>query len=78
MGNNLLKLRVFPVPPKGDQKIAISFTSVADSDNGLVEYVYPLKTDGKAASTLEKFAINVNAEVAAPAQNIYCRRTPSP
>src|SRR5262249_45111028 len=45
MGNNLLKLRVFPVPPKGDQKIAISYTSIADSDNGLVEYVYPLRTD---------------------------------
>src|SRR5687767_11869395 len=25
MGSNLLKLRVFPVPPKGDQKIAISY-----------------------------------------------------
>ena len=27
MGNNLLKLRVFPVPPKGDQKISISYTN---------------------------------------------------
>src|SRR6266496_3157965 len=48
MGNNLLKLRVFPVPPKGDQKIAISNTSVANSDNGLVEYIYPQKTSSKA------------------------------
>src|SRR3989440_2043623 len=45
MGNNLLKLSVFPVPPKGDQKITLSYTSVAPSENGLVEYVYPLKTD---------------------------------
>ncbi|HZY83193.1 MAG TPA: VIT domain-containing protein, partial [Gemmataceae bacterium] len=28
MGNNLLRLRVFPIPPKGDQKVALSFTSV--------------------------------------------------
>jgi Ca-activated chloride channel homolog len=37
MGNNLLRLRVFPVPPKGDQKISVSYTSIATSDNGLVE-----------------------------------------
>src|SRR5947208_3214498 len=51
MDNNLLRLRVFPVPPKGDQKIAISYTSIAASDNDVIEYVYPLKTGGKAAAT---------------------------
>jgi Ca-activated chloride channel family protein len=71
MGNNLLRLRVFPVPPKGDQKISVSYTSVAESDNGLVEYVYPLKTDGKATSTLEKFALNITLKAQQPLQNIY-------
>ncbi len=50
MGSNLLKLRVFPVPAKGDQKIAISYTSIATNDNGVIEYVYPLKADAKAAA----------------------------
>src|SRR5262245_23763536 len=49
MGTELLKLRIFPVPPKGDQKIAISYSSIATSDNGLIEYVYPLKAEGKSA-----------------------------
>ena len=71
MGNNLLKLSVFPVPPKGDQKIEISYTSVAPSENNLIEYVYPLKTDGKAVSTLEKFAIKVEIKSQHPIQNIY-------
>src|SRR4051794_982734 len=53
MGHNLLRLKVFPIPPRGDQKIKLSYTSVAVSDNGLIEYVYPLKTDGKATQTLE-------------------------
>src|SRR5882724_5843050 len=42
MGQDLLRLKVFPVPAKGDQKLAISYTSVAVADNSLVEYVYPL------------------------------------
>ena len=29
MGNNMMRLRVFPVPPKGDQKIKISFKSIS-------------------------------------------------
>src|SRR5437588_6420212 len=57
IGNNLLRMRVFPVPPKGDQKITLSYTSVATAENGVVEYVYPLKTGAKAASVLEKFSI---------------------
>src|SRR5262245_58941160 len=71
MGNNLLRLRVFPIPPRGDQKIAISYTSVADAENGLIEYVYPLKTDGRAAQTLEKFAINVDLKSQHALTNIY-------
>ena len=67
MGNNLLRLRVFPVPANGDQKVSVSFTSVAAQDDGLVEYVYPLKADGKAVATLEKFSLERHAEVAASA-----------
>src|SRR2546423_1787680 len=71
MGTNLLKLRVFPIPPKGDQKIAISYTSVADAENGLIEYVYPLKTDGRAAATLEKFSISVDLKSQHALTNLY-------
>ena len=36
MGNNLFRVKVFPVPARGDQKIKLSYTSVANSDNGLI------------------------------------------
>src|SRR5262245_23655600 len=29
VGTELLKLRIFPVPPKGDQKIAVTYSSIA-------------------------------------------------
>src|SRR6476469_3724064 len=48
VGNDVLRLRVYPVPKKGDQKVSVRFTAVAPKDGKLVEYVYPLKTDGKA------------------------------
>ncbi len=71
MNHQLIKVRVFPVPAKGDQRIALSYTSVAVADNGLVEYMYPMKTEGKAAETLEKFTITVNLKSQHSLTNIY-------
>src|SRR5216683_2612628 len=71
MGNNLLRMRVFPIPPKSDQKVAMSYTSVASQDAGVVEYVYPLKTDGKATSTLEDFSIQATIKSQHPIENVY-------
>src|SRR5437867_1183213 len=71
MGNNLFRVKVFPVPARGDQKIKLSYTSVANSDNGLIEYVYPLKTDGKAVRLLDKFSLSVALKSQHAIQNIY-------
>jgi Ca-activated chloride channel family protein len=60
LGTNLFRLRVFPVPANGDQKLTLTYRSVAPREGSLVEYIYPLKTNGKSTSTLEKFSINVH------------------
>ena len=71
MDNNILRLRVFPVPAKGDQKVALRFTALAGKEGNVVEYVYPLKTNGKATRTLEKFAIQATVKSQHPVQNVY-------
>jgi Ca-activated chloride channel family protein len=71
LGNNLFQVKVFPVAAHGDQKLTLSFTSVAPRDSSLVEYVYPLKTDGKATRTLEKFSIQATIKAQHPIQNVY-------
>jgi Ca-activated chloride channel family protein len=71
MGNNLLRLRVFPIPPKGDQKVALRFTSVAGKEGKLVEYIYPLKTNGKATSTLEEFSLSATIKSEHNVTNVY-------
>ena len=71
MGNNLMRLKVFPILPHKDQKVKISFTYVATQDNGVVEYIYPLKTDGKATKTLEEFSVKATIKSQHPIQNVY-------
>jgi Ca-activated chloride channel family protein len=71
IGNDLLRMRVFPVPAQGDQKVAVSFTSVAPRSGDLVEYVYPLKSSAKAVSTLEKFSVTATVKSQHPVLNVY-------
>lgn len=71
VGSNLVRLRVFPIPAHGDQKLSVSFSSIAAQDEGLVEYVYPLKTTGKSVSTLEKFTLQATLKSQHSLQNIY-------
>jgi len=71
VGNNLLQVKVFPIPAHGDQKMSLSYTAVANKDSDLIEYIYPLKTDGKATATLEDFAINATIKSQHAIQNIY-------
>jgi Ca-activated chloride channel family protein len=71
IGNNLMRLKIFPVPPKQDQKVKLSFTVIANQDNGVVEYIYPLKTDGKGTKTLEEFSIKAVLKSQHPIQSIY-------
>ncbi len=71
VGNNLLRLRVFPIPPHGDQKVSLSFTCVNATEGGLTEYVYPLHTEGKASRTLEKFTLDATITSQHAVQNVY-------
>src|SRR5262249_35869819 len=71
MDNNLFRLRVFPVPAKGDLKVALSYKGVLGREKDLVEYVYPLKTDGKATQTLEAFGIDATIKSQHAVQNVY-------
>ncbi|MFP6672533.1 MAG: VIT and VWA domain-containing protein [Pirellulaceae bacterium] len=71
IGSDLLSLKIYPIPPKSDQKVEISFTTVAKKDHDLVEYVYPLKTDRMAAATLEEFRLTLKLKSQQPIGNLY-------
>ncbi|GIW82808.1 MAG: inter-alpha-trypsin inhibitor domain-containing protein [Gemmatales bacterium] len=71
VGNNLFRLRVFPIAPNSDQKVSLTYTSVAPRDRNVVEYIYPLKTDGKATRTLEKFSIKATIKSRHAIYNVY-------
>jgi Ca-activated chloride channel family protein len=71
LDNSLLRVRVFPVPANGVQKLAVTYTSIAQNENGLIEYVFPLKAEGKRSRGLEKFSFEATLKGQQPIQSIY-------
>ncbi|MCS6977325.1 MAG: VIT and VWA domain-containing protein [Gemmatales bacterium] len=71
IGQDVLQLRVFPVPPNGEQKIELSYTSIAKKDHDTAEYIYPLRMDARSTTTLEDFVLQLTLKSQQPIANIY-------
>jgi Ca-activated chloride channel family protein len=71
MGGNLFKARVYPVPAKGTQKVEIAFTQKLSYHKNVYKYVYPLRTSGPSATTLEDFTFTADIESQVPIKTVY-------
>lgn len=71
LGGRLFRARIFPIPARGEQKIAISFTQVVPYMGGLHRYVYPLKTPHSWVRTQRDFTMSVELLSQSPLKNIY-------
>jgi Ca-activated chloride channel homolog len=69
--NNILKMRVFPVPANGTQKIEIEYSEMISMDGGLAEYVFPLKIGAKASRTLDDFTMAVRIKSPSAIKTVY-------
>lgn len=71
VGHDLFRMRIFPVPARGDARVKVRFSAVAFKDHGIIEYSYPLRTDGKATKTLEEFSVHITINSQHPISTIY-------
>ena len=69
---NIFKLRIFPIEPRSEKKISISYTQVLESDNNLFEYIYPLNTEKFSAKPLKNVSVNIDLKSEEKLKNIYC------
>ena len=80
IGNNLLQMKVFPMPPhrRSEGGAQLHLASPARTSD-LVEYVYPLKTDGKATAHAGRVrASRRRSSRSTRVRTSTARRTPSP
>ncbi len=69
---NIFKLRIFPIEPRSEKKISISYTQILESDNNLFEYIYPLNTEKFSATPLKNVSVKIDLKSDEKIKNIYC------
>ena len=68
---NIFKLRIFPIEPRSEKKISISYSEILESDNNLFEYVYPLNTEKFSAKPLKNVSVKIDLKSDEMLKNIY-------
>lgn len=67
----LFEARIFPVPPRGTQKVEISYAAVLEQVGSLRRLLYPMKTGRVAARSMEDFTVEVRIDSRDPLAAIY-------
>ncbi len=70
-GRGLYRLRIFPIPPRSEKRIRLRYTQLLTSDNGLVEYLYPLNTEKFSAAPLNSVSVKVEITSTEPLGPLY-------
>ena len=70
-GQDLFKVRIFPLEPRKEKRVKLTYTQLLTADGGLVEYRYPLATEKFSAKPLESVSVTVRLEADAPLTTIH-------
>jgi len=68
----LFKMRIFPIEPRSEKRIKITYTELLDKDDATVKYLYPLNTEKFSAKPLQNVSVNVTVNSDQFIKNIYC------
>lgn len=70
-GQGLFKLRIFPIEPRSEKRIRLSYRQLLKSDGGLVDYTYPLNTEKFSSQPLQSVSVKVTVETKQPLKALY-------
>jgi Ca-activated chloride channel family protein len=69
-GKDLFQASIFPIPPRSDKKLEITYTQVVRGEGGTISYRYPLGM-GRQSTEIGTVAGRVEVESPQPLRNIY-------
>ncbi len=69
-GKDLFQASIFPIPPRSDKKLEITYSQVLKAESGTVAYRYPLGT-GRQATQIGTVSGRIELDSKEPLRNIY-------
>ncbi len=71
VGRGAFQARIFPIPPRGERRIELTYSQVLQQSEGLVHYRYPLNTEKFSARQIAEVSVTVRLEDKAPLRAVY-------
>lgn len=71
VGTRMIQASVFPIAGNEDKRVRLSYQEVLRGQDGVVKYVYPLKTEKMSATPLEECSVDIDLRSPRPIRNIY-------
>jgi Ca-activated chloride channel family protein len=68
----VFKARIFPIEPRSEKRVKISYREVLNKDNNTIEYLYPLNTEKFSAKPLKDVSIQIDIKSQGNIKNVYC------
>ena len=72
VGRDAFKVRIYPIEPRSNKRIKISYTQLLKDEGGLVEYLYPLNTEKFSSTLIKDVSVKVSIRSKTPLKTIYC------
>ncbi|MCS6831181.1 MAG: VIT domain-containing protein, partial [bacterium] len=73
---NLLRARVFPIPPKGERRIQLRYTETLRREGEVNRYLLPLRAARAASKPLGYLRARVEVTTSTPLTHVYCPSHP--
>jgi len=70
-GRDAFRARVFPIPPRGDKRIKLTYSEILTADEGMYHYRYPLNTERFSSAPIKEVSIAVNIQSKISIANVY-------
>ncbi|MBA3440994.1 MAG: VWA domain-containing protein, partial [Pyrinomonadaceae bacterium] len=70
VGKDLFQASIFPIPPRSDKKLELTYTQVLRAESGTVAYRYPLGT-GRNLQPIGRVSGRIEIDSREPLRNIY-------
>ena len=71
VGQDLIKVRIFPIEGNSTKKIELSYSQVLKNDADLVSYRLPLNTSKYSSTPIKNFSLKLEIETGTPLKTIY-------
>ncbi|MFO7899808.1 MAG: VIT and VWA domain-containing protein, partial [Planctomycetota bacterium] len=72
VGSQMLKCRVYPMEPRKETKVELSYTHMLRKDAGLIRLDYPLRSAKPNAGVVDQLVVKVDIETTKPLKTLYC------